>query len=75
MSTPDKHMPNNPHFQCADASMAYFASQESTGYHQTQATLALAFEQRTANLLELLKYTGAPEFKPLMQTIEARLGL
>lgn len=38
-----------------------------------QATLALAFEQRTASLVAL--YTAGPKFDSLHEQIKARLGL
>ena len=69
---PVDHMSMEPnwHYDVADYNQH---SQED--FHGTQATLALAFEQRTANLLELLNYTTAPEkFNPLMRIIEKRLG-
>jgi hypothetical protein len=39
-------LPGNPHFSAAN-----YAELEAAEYAQAQATLALAYEQRTANLL------------------------
>lgn len=73
MSKEQDHMSMEPnwHYDVADYNQH---SQED--YEGTQATLALAFEQRTANLIALLEHRDSVEaFDALRKTIEARLGL
>lgn len=73
MSKEQDHMSMEPnwHYDVADYNQH---SQED--YEGTQATLALAFEQRTANLIALLEHRDSIEaFDALRKTIEKRLGL
>ena len=83
-------MNGNPHFKSAAHPMgagkmlAHQAAYE-IGKRQSEATLALAFEQRTANLIETLRVgevdmTGWPQlvcdnFHRTSQEIAERLGL
>ena len=70
------NMDGNASFHIADVNPENLSTPEMAAFHQTQATLAVAFEQRTANLLKMLDYTvDAALFNTLMRTIEKRLGL
>lgn len=74
---PVDHMSMEPnwHYDVADFRADYNEGSQ-VDYHGTQATLALAFEQRTANLIALLEHRDSIEaFDALRKTIEARLGL
>lgn len=70
-----KHpMPGNPHVSGPD----YDANHETVdGYAQTQATLALAYEQRTATLVALLAQDNLAgvDYGTLLRTINDRLGM
>lgn len=65
------NMDPNYHYYSADNDT------EFVNHAETQATLALAFEQRTANLIALAAQDnrGYVAKRGLWQTIEARLGL
>lgn len=68
------HLPGNPHFEEGNYS--------SENYAQSQATMALAFEQRTANLIALWTDPNANEspmndldYGGVAAQIKERLGL
>jgi hypothetical protein len=42
---------------------------------QVEATLALAYEQRTANLLHSIEYCDGDNYEPQLRQIMHRLGL
>lgn len=70
-----KHpLPGNPHVTGAD----YDANHETVdGYAQTQATLALAYEQRTATLVALMAQENLADvnYANVLLQITERLGL
>ena len=79
-------MSNNPHY--GDALDNIMGAEEVTGHEpedraifaltaQAQATLALAFEQRTANLIDSVFALplSAPDAASLRDLIKERLGL
>jgi hypothetical protein len=70
------HLPGNPHFDEGD----YYNGSEN--YNLAQATMALAYEQRTANLIALWIDPNANEsplngldYGGIAQQIKERLGL
>jgi hypothetical protein len=64
-------LPGNPHFSAAN-----YAELEAAEYAQAQATLALAYEQRTANLIALFAQEGLDvNYANLLKQITERMGL
>jgi len=76
-------MDGNPNYEIADVNPQFLAGPEQAAFHQTQAILALAYEQRTANLIAAYQaeVTGTGRVKGIGAAIDRhneildRLGL
>ena len=63
------HLPGNPHHALSEAAQTEHVA-------QAHATLALAYEQRTANLIAVAKWTnGLDVASNLMDQVAERMGL
>ncbi|WJZ27860.1 hypothetical protein MOMMJLID_CDS0052 [Arthrobacter phage 1191A] len=63
------HLPGNPHHALSEAAQTEHVA-------RVHATLALAYEQRTANLIAVAKWTnGLDVASNLMDQVAERMGL
>uniref|UniRef100_UPI003F4909B4 hypothetical protein n=1 Tax=Arthrobacter silvisoli TaxID=2291022 RepID=UPI003F4909B4 len=71
-------MTENEHYTRAKSKL-HNGTDKEVARAQAEATLALAFEQRTANLIAMLQltqgYWAQGEVKPIAKEIQERLGL
>lgn len=74
----------NPHiedamtYSCAASEIMAHEDQERALYAQqatTHATLALAYEQRTANLIALMSHADSDQYETIWRAMTERLGL
>jgi len=65
---------SNKHLEAAERRL-YNGTNNEVARAAVEATLALAYEQRTANMIELFAKVGGPDQMGLASTISERLGL
>lgn len=75
------NLPGNPHAELAEAEIEYPGAwnelEAVTALLQTsaRATLALAYEQRTANLIAFLSHADSDQYEAIWREMNERLGL
>lgn len=75
------NLPGNPHAELAETDIEYPGAwnelEAVTALLQTsaRATLALAHEQRTANLIAFMEYAEGDSYESQWQVVAERLGL